>query len=137
MKKNSNPVGRPPKPINQDLFEELCKTQHTKEEIINILAQNYKDKKFSERRLNQWIKETYDDNFEGVNNYFMSFGKSSLRRKQFELAINKGDSKMLIHLGKTLLDQKETKNIDVSGSLNSDVQVVVVKLPDNGTNLNE
>jgi len=35
-------------------------------------------------------------------------GKKSLRRKQMEVAIEKGDVRMLIFLGKNYLDQKDT-----------------------------
>jgi hypothetical protein len=35
-------------------------------------------------------------------------GKKSLRRKQMEVALEKGDVRMLIFLGKNYLDQKDT-----------------------------
>tara|TARA_R110000868_G_scaffold142286_2_gene359502 strand:+ start:933 stop:1244 length:312 start_codon:yes stop_codon:yes gene_type:complete len=37
-----------------------------------------------------------------------SEGKKSLRRKQMEVALEKGDVRMLIWLGKQYLDQKDT-----------------------------
>src|SRR5574343_301887 len=58
--------------------------------------------------------------------------KHSIRAKQIEVALS-GNPTMLIWEGKTLLGQKDSTDINHSGKVGSDVQVVVVKLPDNGT----
>ena len=41
-------------------------------------------------------------------------GRFRIRRQQFELAVNQSNVQMLIHLGKTVLNQKEIKGINLN-----------------------
>lgn len=50
------------------------------------------------------LKKRYKDIIENGR----AEGKKSLRRKQMEVALEKGDVRMLIFLGKNYLDQKDT-----------------------------
>lgn len=56
--------------------------------------------------LNARCKEKYGMTFSEASKKFSADGKMSIRRKQFEIAM-KGDTRMLIWLGKQCLDQKD------------------------------
>lgn len=96
--------------IDWDLFEKLCELHCTEEEIAGIFD-------CSIDTLNNRVKDKFKLTFSEVFKRKSAKGKRSLRRAQFVLASgvkdDEGnykkmpDSKMLIHLGKQYLDQKD------------------------------
>ena len=95
-------MGRPQKEIRQDIFEGLCKIQCTLEEIAGVFS-------CSIDTVERWCKRTYKATFADINKSFSAYGKSSLRRYQFEMA--KKNASMAIWLGKQYLGQRD--NIEV------------------------
>lgn len=97
-------VGRPPKEFDQKNFESLCQIQCTEEEICQFFS-------CSEKTLNKWCREKYGANFSQVFRDKRGVGKISLRRAQFQAAIN-GNASLLIWLGKQYLGQSESAGTD-------------------------
>ena len=97
-------MARPKKKINQKQFEALCSINCTKEEICNVLG-------VTEKTLNNWCKETYGESFSPVFHEKRDGGKISLRRMQWKQA-EKGNTTMLIWLGKQILKQSESPTQD-------------------------
>ena len=93
-------VGRPPKEFDQKNFEGLCQIQCTEEEICQFFG-------CSEKTLNKWCREKYGANFSQVFREKRGVGKISLRRAQYQAAIN-GNASLLIWLGKQYLGQSES-----------------------------
>ncbi len=102
-KLEKRPNGRPPKKINFKTFEELCKIQCTEQEICNVLDINI-------NTLNTKLKEHYGGGFSYIFKRFADYGKMSLRRAQFRMAMQK--QTMAIWLGKQYLNQKDKVEID-------------------------
>lgn len=93
-----NKGGRPKKELDYELIEDLAKIQCTQEEIASCLKVNVSTLK-------------RDEKFCTIYKNGQEQGKKSLRRYQFDCA-KKGNSAMLIWLGKQYLGQRD--NIDVS-----------------------
>lgn len=93
-------MARPKKVINQKQFESLCAIQCTEEEICNVLD-------VSEKTLISWCNEVYGESFSKVFRQKRDLGKTSLRRNQWKQA-EKGNTTMLIWLGKQILKQSES-----------------------------
>lgn len=93
-------VGRPPKEFDQKNFESLCQIQCTEEEICQFFS-------CSEKTLNKWCREKYGANFSQVFREKRGVGKISLRRAQYQAALN-GNASLLIWLGKQYLGQSES-----------------------------
>lgn len=79
-------------------FEKLCGLQCTKEEICDWFM-------ISDKTLDRWIKELYNQSFSEVFRQKRSRGSVTLRRYQFTLA--KKSATMAIWLGKQYLNQNE------------------------------
>ena len=90
--------------ISQEQFESLCAIQCTEEEILSVL-------KVSKDTLLRWCKEIYNTDFATIYEEKRQLGKASLRRMQWKTA-EKGNVTMQIWLGKNLLGQKESIDID-------------------------
>ena len=97
-----NKGGRPKKKISLKQFEELCAIQCTEEEICAVLD-------VSNKPLNEWCKETYGKGFSQIFDEKRKYGKTSLRRRQWNLA--EKNPTMAIWLGKQYLEQKD--NVEV------------------------
>lgn len=97
-------MARPKKIINKKQFENLCAIQCTKEEICSVLD-------VTDKTLDKWVKENYNEYFSVVFKQKREFGLMSLRRKQMESALN-GNTTMQIFLGKNLLKQSDTPTLD-------------------------
>ena len=92
-------------------FKELCGVFATRDEICADMG-------LSPKTLNRLINEHLHDEinpdsdepvtFQDAFSIYSAAARGSLRRKQFELAMN-GDRTMLIWLGKQYLEQKDTK----------------------------
>lgn len=102
--------GRPRKEIDQNTFERLCEVQCTLEEIAHVLD-------VSEDTVERWCKRTYELGFADAYKKSSAFGKTSLRRYQFEAA-KKGNSTMLIWLGKQYLGQTDKPTGDEDADIN-------------------
>lgn len=97
-KPTGNPNGRPPKEINAEQFEALCRIQCTEEEICSVLG-------VDETTLIRWCKATYGETFAKIFKDKKLGGKASLRRMQWKLA--EKNVTMSIWLGKQYLGQSE------------------------------
>ena len=90
----------PKKIVDKKLFENLCGIQCTREEIQQVMD-------LSKQTIEKFCKETYNKKFGEVFEQFRTSGKASLRRAQWNKAINKLDTSMLIWLGKNILGQTD------------------------------
>jgi len=97
-KPTGNPIGRPPKNIDQKTFENLCKIQCTEREIAGIFECDIDT-------VNNWCKRTYNTTFSDTYKMFSDQGKASLRRLQMKLA--EKNAGMAIFLGKQYLGQTD------------------------------
>lgn len=105
-KPTGNPVGRPKAEIDKIEFEKLCAIQCTKEEIAGWF-------RVSDDTIERFCQREYGTNFAVVYSQKKSVGKVSVRRKQFQVA-EKGNTSMLIWLGKQYLGQSEKQEVAVS-----------------------
>lgn len=91
-------------------FKSLCQIMCTKAEVCAVMDVDAKtldrlvDKHFGESVPHEGARLTFSEAFE----VFSARGKMSLRRKQFELALE-GDKSMLVWLGKNYLDQTDQR----------------------------
>ena len=99
--------------ISKVLFENLCSIQCTKEEICAVLE-------ISDKTLDSWCKSNYNKSFSEVFKEKREFGKSSLRRKQWNLA--EKNPTMAIWLGKQYLGQRD--NIEVKAENTNRITIV-------------
>lgn len=90
-------AGRPRKEIDKKQFEKLCGIQCTHDEICAFFE-------ITDKTLNAWCRRTYGANFSEVFSQKRGLGKISLRRAQFEKALE-GNPTMLIWLGRQYLGQ--------------------------------
>lgn len=90
-------AGRPHKEIDRKQFENLCGIQCTRDEICAFFE-------VSDKTLAAWCKRTYGKNFSAVFAEKRGLGKISLRRAQYEKAME-GNPTMLIWLGRQYLGQ--------------------------------
>lgn len=93
-------TGRPKLTVEWTEFEKLCAIMCTKEEICDWF-------RLSDSTLSRHIKTKYNDTFEGIYKKLTVPGKISLRRAQFQAATVRGNTAMLIWLGKQYLGQTE------------------------------
>lgn len=97
-KPTGNPVGRPEKEIDWQMFEQLCGIQCTQSEICSFL-------KINDDTLRTRVLNYYGDEYSNIYKKYAETGKCSLRRYQFALA--KKNTAMAIWLGKQYLGQKD------------------------------
>lgn len=91
--------GPPPKPIDWELFQELCALQCTQSEIASCL-------KIHKDTLRDRAMEHYCEDYGTIYARYSEEGKCSLRRNQF--VMSRKSAAMAIWLGKQWLGQKET-----------------------------
>lgn len=96
--KSMNKLGRPKIELDWNKFAELCEHQDT---LAGIAAAFDCSEDTIERRVQEHFGHTFAD----VSTDLRQVGKTSLRRKQYEIAMA-GNVRMLIHLGKHWLGQK-------------------------------
>lgn len=118
-KPSGNPVGRPPKPINWDQFEQLCLLQCTQSEIGSMFH-------VDEDTIRVRTEKHYGEEYSVVYKRFSEGGKTSLRRNQF--VMSRKNCSMAIWLGKIWLGQKDpgledSKN-DLLGVLNAAIREI-------------
>lgn len=93
-------MARPKKTIDYKEVEKLAAIMCTQEEIGSHLD-------ISVRTLQK------DEEFLRVYKKGLDGGRKSLRRQQYELAMN-GNATMLVWLGKQYLDQKDNKDLKIT-----------------------
>lgn len=98
-------MARPIKNIDKNTFEQLCAIQCTQQEICDVLNIDHKT-------LTAWCKRTYNNDYSQVYKQYSSKGKMTLRRYQFKLA--EKYPAMAIFLGKQMLGQKDSVNIETT-----------------------
>ena len=113
-KPTGNPIGRPRADIKVDEFEKLCAIQCTKQEIADWF-------RCSEDSVDRFCKRQYGEAFAVVHEQKKSVGKISLRRRQYQVA-EKGNTSMLIWLGKQYLGQRETAEVKVEQSIDESIK---------------
>jgi hypothetical protein len=91
--------GRPKLEINFEIVKKLCAIQCTGEEIAGVIGVSYDT-------VVARIQEEYGITFPEYIKRHSPDGKVSLRRKQYQVAMN-GNATMLIWLGKQYLNQRE------------------------------
>ncbi len=93
--KETNPVGRPKKVVDEDTIFDLASIMCTNEEICDML---------------QIDEDTLMNNFSEVLKRGRSNGKKSVRRQQYDL-LKQGNATMGVWLGKVYLGQKDTTHV--------------------------
>lgn len=91
-------AGRPRIDFDWDLFDELCRIHCTKIELERVMGCSYDV-------MNRRIKEKFNMTFRQYYNTMAADGKASLRRKQWQKALEDENVTMMIHLGKVHLGQ--------------------------------
>lgn len=116
-------LGRPPKQIDKEQFESLCKLQCTLAEISGFF-------KCSDDAVISWCKRTYDQTFASAYKTYSQDGKISLRRMQFRLA--EKNSAMAIWLGKQYLGQTDKQELVVTGAESKEAMDKYLEVVKNG-----
>lgn len=124
----NNPNGRDVIPIDWKTVISLCKIQCTGEEIAAVLDISYDT---LEKAIRREQKLCFTDFYKRHS----AHGKASLRRAQYQLAVEKHNPTMLIWLGKQQLGQKEPdrEGADVAQTAEKFVDAftdLIDKLPD-------
>lgn len=102
--------GRPRKEIDKRTFENLCAIQSTITEMCAIFECDSKT-------LENWCKREYGMNFSQVFKEKRCKGFISLRRAQFQKAIDEKNTAMLIFLGKNWLGQSDRQEVKLDSPL--------------------
>ena len=113
-KPTGNPNGRPPKEINQKIFEGLCAIQCTEEEICDVLD-------VDEATLLKWCRSVYGETFSEVFKKKKMGGKASLRRMQWKLA--EKNATVAIWLGKQYLGQTDKVESEIVDDRKIEVEI--------------
>jgi hypothetical protein len=111
--------GRPPTVIDWSIFDALCQVQCTKQEIAAYF-------RCSEDAVERAVRREKRTTFSAYYNQHAGIGKMSLRRKQFQMALN-GNVTMLIWLGKQTLGQADQSKVkqEVTGAEGGALEVNV------------
>ena len=97
-KPTGNPNGRPPKPVDWAVFEQLCNIQCTHDEIASFFH-------IAKATLYEKVLVHYNEDFPTIYKRYSEGGKSSLRRRQYKLS--EKNTSMAIWLGKQWLGQSD------------------------------
>lgn len=116
MSKEPKKMGRPVLSIDWETFEKLLEYQASLEEIAAWF-------KMSADTVETRVKEKFGRTFSEVSREYRGLGKLSLRRKQYQEAM-KGNTKLLIWLGKQYLDQKDKREEMVNITNYSDEELL-------------
>ena len=95
-------MGRPLKQIDVEQLKKLANIHCTMKEIASFF---------------ECSVDTLENRFSDVIHQARDHGKMSLRRKQFEVALQTGSVPMLIWLGKQHLDQRDKMELDANQAL--------------------
>jgi hypothetical protein len=91
-------MGRPEKPIDWKIFEDLCHIQCTHDELASVCH-------VAKSTLYERAQKHYGEDFPTVYKRYSEGGKASLRRTQFKMS--QKNATMAIWLGKQYLGQKD------------------------------
>lgn len=119
-------MGRPRKEVDFRMLDELCQIHCTAEEICAILDLDMET-------LNKRIREQTGRTFKAYFDRASAGGRASLRRKQFEMALD-GDRMLLMWLGKQVLNQSEKSE---SQTQNLTAQKLVIEIKGDNHQANE
>lgn len=111
-------MGRPRIEIDKKDFEKLCGIQCTLKEISGFFE-------CSEDTIERWCVRTYKRTFAEVWKEKAAFGQISIRRQQFKVA-EKGNTSMLIWLGKQYLGQRENAAVDIESGEDTNLTVNII-----------
>lgn len=109
-------MGRPILEIDWETFQKLLEYQASLEEVAAWF-------KMSPDTVETRVKEKFGRTFSDVSKEFRGVGKLSLRRKQFQEAM-KGNTKLLIWLGKQYLEQRDKREDTVNITNYSDDELL-------------
>jgi hypothetical protein len=112
-----NKGGRPTKYFDEEQwkqFEQLCAIQCTKLEICDWFD-------IDDKSLEKYVNKRYNLSFSEVFRRKRTKGFISLRRKQYQAAMESGDKTLLIWLGKQWLGQTDKQEIEHSGQVMNDI----------------
>jgi len=98
-------IGRPRKEIDWNEFDKLCALQCTEQEIADWFE-------VCTDTLETRIKETYSVSFSELFRQRRGKGKIALRRMQMQ-ACEKGNTSLLIFLGKQYLGQADKQDLNL------------------------
>lgn len=98
-------MGRPIKEIDKEAFEKLCAIMCTQVDIAGFFD-------VSVDTIERFCQRTYKATFAEIYKSKSAFGKVSLRRKQYEVAMS-GNVPLLIWLGKQHLGQTEKQTVEI------------------------
>ena len=96
-------AGRPKKTFSDAQWkqiENMASIHCTQEEICGVMSVDHKT-------FTRMLKEHYNLDFSQFFKKYSASGKMSLRRAQFKAAVDKGNTAMLIWLGKQYLGQRD------------------------------
>ena len=96
-------AGRPRKDFSEAQWkqvENMCSIHCTLDEICGIMD-------ITDKTLTRMLKERYDLDFSAFFKKYSAGGKMSIRRAQFRSGVEKGNTAMLIWLGKQYLGQRD------------------------------
>ena len=99
-------MGRPPTEIDRENFEKLCEIQATEMEIAGFF-------RCDDTTIWRWCIDEYGETFADVHRKLSAGGKASLRRQQFQNAVEKNNPTMQIWLGKQYLGQRDHQDVNV------------------------
>ena len=119
MAKEKNKGGRPLHQLDYETLDNLCEIMCTAEEIANILN-------IDRDTLSAALKRDGHGGFSAYYKKMSSDGKRSLRRVQHEQAL-KGNTTMMVWLGKQYLDQTDKQNIDLNANVNVNFNKVYLR----------
>lgn len=102
--------GRPRKEFDKRTFENLCAIQSTITEICAVFE-------CDDMTLNNWCRREYGVTFSEVFREKRCKGLISLRRAQFQKAIEEKNPAMLIFLGKNWLGQSDRQEVKLDNPL--------------------
>lgn len=103
-KPTGRPTGRPEKPINWEMFEQLCALQCTQDEMASFLH-------VCGDTLSDRARQYYGEEYSTIYKRYSETGKCSLRRNQF--VMSKKNASMAIWLGKQWLGQKDMSKEEI------------------------
>lgn len=111
-------MGRPPKEINKEEFERSMHISHTLLEMCSIFE-------CDDVTLNAWCKNNYGVTYSDLLPRFAAKGKTSLRRKVWQLALERDDWRAIEKLADKHLDMNTDRPNLILGAQNAqDIKIV-------------
>ena len=121
-------AGRPIKNIDKALFEELCESQLTKEQICGRL-------RVDAETLSSWIERTYSgENYSELQHVYALAGQGTIKLAQYRFA--QQNPEFSKWWGRQYLGQKEIVEQEIKATVN-DTHSQVIDMLSNKVNLEE